>query len=112
MRRLIKLIKYDIKMGYIGNAAKILIFGILCVGICIIGNNAISALENENIRASIGDYVCFVLGGPKHIFNEVDKQMHLECNHCYFYVFNSIFRGNIYLYGGIHYIIFDWISIF
>ena len=69
MKRFIKLIKYDIKMGSISNAVKIAIFEILCIGICLIGRNVMSEYEGQNVGVSIGDYVCFVLGGPKHIIN-------------------------------------------
>lgn len=69
MRRVLKLFKYDIKMGYMANAVKIAVFELLCIGICLIGKNAISDCEKGNMAAGIGDYVCFVFGGPKHIFS-------------------------------------------
>ena len=69
MKKFIKLIKYDIKMGYISNLTKLAIFEILCICICAIGRNTISDCEINGIKASVGDYFCFVLGGPKHIMD-------------------------------------------
>ena len=69
MKKFIKLIKYDIKMGYISNIVKIALFEALIIGICLIGKNSILECVTVNNGGSIGDYICFVVGGPKHIIN-------------------------------------------
>lgn len=69
MRRFLKLTKYDIKMGYIENLIKIIAF--ICIGlvISIIGMNTINKyVLEQNITTTLGDYICFVVGGPKHLF--------------------------------------------
>ena len=65
---LYKLVLYDIRAGFRSNLVKLTAFTVLCVFICIMGVRAISGVaETQNLKPTIMDYICYMVGGPKHI---------------------------------------------
>ena len=60
-----KLIIYDIKMGFKNNIIKLIGMVIVCLIIVFIGRSAIS--KNYGGQATVLDYICFMVGGPKYI---------------------------------------------
>lgn len=67
-----KLIKYDLKLGTMDNFLKlgILVIIVICIGGISI-NNINGVEEYMGCNASILDYVCFFVGGPKNIPNDM-----------------------------------------
>lgn len=65
---MIKLLKYDFKIGFSSILYKLLVFIGLVILINIIGNQSIlSVAELEEVKPDVLDYLCFIVGGPKHI---------------------------------------------
>lgn len=63
-----KLVFYDIRSGFRSNRMKLPIFMGLCIFICIMGARSISGImEMQGVKATVTDYVCYMVGGPKHI---------------------------------------------
>lgn len=63
-----RLIKYDIRAGFAGNFRKFLMLIVTTIIIgCIAADSIENTAETLGIRATILDYVCFYVGGPKHI---------------------------------------------
>ena len=63
-----KLIKYDIKAGFTSNKIKFyMLMGVVfCIG-CIAVHDMGDAEKMMGVKPTVLDYVCFFVGGPKHI---------------------------------------------
>lgn len=65
---LYKLALYDIRAGFRNNRIKLAVFTGLCMFICMMGIRTISGvIERNDINATVMDYICYMIGGPKHI---------------------------------------------
>lgn len=65
---MVKLIKYDLKAGLMNVYNKFFVYIGLIVLINVVGSNSIHNIsKTKNIKPDIMDYICFVVGGPKHI---------------------------------------------
>ena len=60
---MLKLIKYDLKIGFSNVFSKIMIFVGLIISINIIGTNSIANVcDANNIVPDVLDYICFIIG--------------------------------------------------
>lgn len=65
---IIKLVRYDIKLGLRTNLIKLFFLIGIMTGIDGITMYMIRNVEDlYHVKATVPDYICFVLGGPKHI---------------------------------------------